>query len=409
MGVLFWLPFLVALLTGLLGLPLSIQYICDAAWLSLLVLLLLQRRPMGRDWRTVAIWSGAFFIWTALVYVVRYQSVFYYIWGLRNNFRFFAAFLAFAAFLKKRNVENIFKGLQVLFWINIAVSLYQFFVMELSGDALGGLFGTKEGSNGYTNLFLLIITTHTMMLYLGKQEKVWYTVLKFLAILLIATLAELKFFFVEFILVMVLSILFTSFTWRKLWLIVGGLVAVVLFARILAVMFPKFAGFLAWEFFMETGLSDKGYTFSGDLNRLNAIGQINELWLTNGADRLLGLGLGNCDVSRMSLFHTPFYELYGDMHYSWLSMAFMYLECGWVGLIFYAGFFVLLFIKIRKMEKHCDEAGKIYCRVGKITAIMCLIVMFYNSSLRAESAYMVYFVLAAPFAFCRTQKDEAKL
>lgn len=145
-------------------------------------------------------------------------------------------------------------------------------------------------------------------------------------------------------------------------------------AALLTQVFPSFAGWFSLEWFLETALSNKGYTSSGDLNRLNAIPRINELWLTNWGQRLFGLGLGNCDTSTFAFVNTPFHEKYGDMHYTWLSYAMMYLECGWIGLIFYFGFFVLVYFGIQKIEKRCDGIARTYCRISRIMAVLCAII-----------------------------------
>ena len=89
------------------------------------------------------------------------------------------------------------------------------------------------------------------------------------------------------------------------------------------------------------------------------------------------------------------------MHYTWMSYATMYLECGWIGLIFYFGFFVLVYFKVLKIERNCSAGWKGYCRITRIVAVLCLIISVYNSSLRTEAGYMAYFVLAVPFAITK--------
>ena len=409
-GWLMWLlivvPFWLSFLNENLGAPHGISYMLDVVWLWLLILIgMNRRRDEKRKIGVLALWVILFLFYTVLVYIVVYQSALYYLWGLRNNFRFFVAFLAFATFLKTEEVTDYFKLFDIIFWINFVFSLYQYFVIGLRGDHLGGIFSTEAGGNGYTNIFFLIVLTKDILLYLEKKEKLGKCVLKCIAALLIAALAELKFFFVEFVVILGLASLFTKFTWRKFFVIVGGLAAVMAFAALLSELFPVFEGFLSFSWFAEAGSSDKGYTSSGDLNRLNAIPQINELWLTNFWQRLFGLGLGNCDTSSFALVQTPFNTAYHDMHYTWLSYAYIYLETGWIGLVFYYGFFVLVYLGIRKIEKRSEGLTQTYCRMGRILAIMCMIIAVYNSSLRTEAGYMMFFALAVPFALNRGKKE----
>lgn len=397
-------PFLLGTLNGLLKLPWAIRYLMDAAWLALLFFM--QRRNQSKGKKKIKIltaWIVLFLLYTGFVYVVQFQSPLYYLWGARNNFRFYVAFFACCAFLDWQDINDFFRITDRLFWLNAAVSLYQFLVMKVSGDYLGGIFGTEVGGNGYTNLFFVITVTKDVLFYLDKKESAGKCFSKCIAALLIAAIAEIKFFFVEFILIIVLAVMFSRFTWRKLWILLGGIAAALGGAVLLAEIFPEFAGFMSFEYLWEAATSDKGYTSSGDLNRLNAIPQINDLWLNNWGERLFGLGLGNCDTSGFDFLNTPFYKAYSYMHYTWRSYAMMYLECGWVGLMFYFGFFVLVYFQIRKIEKRsCGEAVT-YCRLGRIMALMCMLVAVYNGSLRTEAGYMAYFVLAVPFIYQKAQ------
>ena len=401
------LPFLFGLLNTFLNLPWAVRYLIDVAWVLLVVIMLRYSRKIElKGTKGILLWTVLFFLYTLLVSVVEYQSGLYYLWGFRNNFRFYAAFFAFAVFLKALDIDEFFCVLDKVFWLNTAISLFQYFVLGLNQDILGGIFGVESGVNGYTNIFFSIILTRSLVMCFEKKESQKVCVSKFLTAFLIAALAELKFFFVEAIMIIVLAALFTNFSWRKFWIVAGGIAAVFSFAALLVVIFPNFAGFLSIDWFRESAMSDKGYTSSGDLNRLTAIPRINELWLTHWSQRIFGMGLGNCDTSSFAIVNTPFFEQWGHMHYTWMSYAIMYLECGWVGLIFYFGFFVLVYLQIQKIEKRSEGIARSYCRISKIMAILCPLIAVYNSSLRAESAYMAYFVLAIPFVYARSGKTK---
>lgn len=403
--LLIFLPFCLGTLNDLLGLPYAIRYALDAAWLLLLFVLICYGRSVkGTGMKGLTVWVVLFFILTLAVFPVQYQSPFYYLWGLRNNFRFYAAFFAFAAFLKEEEITDSLKWFDILFWIDIVVSVVQYFGMGLEQDNLGGLFGTESGVNGFANLFFLIVIAKSLVFYLEKKEHTWLCVLKCVAALFVAALAEMKFFFVELIVVIVLAVLFTNFTWRKLLLIVGGGAAIVGGAAILTTVFPLWGQWFNLEWFLKTATSDVGYTGSGDLNRLNAIPQINELWLKHWSQRIFGMGLGNCDTASFDVVNTPFFRQHGDMHYTWISYAMMYLETGYIGLLFYFGFFVLVYFGAYRIEKRSEGIARTYCRVSRIMAVMCAIIAVYNSSLRGEAAYMAYFVLAIPFVFGKRER-----
>lgn len=409
MWVLLVLPMLLGTLNELLRLPWAIRYLVDVAWCMLVVLMLrfsnrVSLRGTEKQFATVLLFLTA----TLLVYIVQYQSALYYLWGFRNNFRFYAAFFAFAAFMSRKEADSYLNLFDKLFWLNVLVSLVQFFALGKEGDFLGGIFGTEKGGNAYTNIFFLIVITRSILRYLEKSESGASCARKCIAALFVAALAELKFFFVEFLLVMGLAVLLTSFSWRKFWIIFGGTAAVLVGAAFLTMLFPSFAGWFSVRWFVENALSDKGYTSAGDLNRLNAIPAINRLWLKTGWERIFGLGLGNCDTSNFALLNTPFYLKNKDMHYTWLSHGFMHLECGYLGLLFYFGFFGLCYVTAAKEQKRSD-ANLLHCRMARIMAVCCVLIAVYNSSLRTEAAYMAYFVLALPYLRKDTQHRPGRI
>ena len=399
--ILLWVPVLNALLTELMGFPRSILYACDAAWVCLLCLRILQTKSGGLETARVLIWVTGFLVYTAMIYCIQYQSVLYYLWGMRNAFRYYAAFAAVAYFWREQHFLKFYQLLDKLFWINFAVSLIQYFFLDLDGDFLGGIFGTLQGVNGHTVIFLTLSICQSCVFCFENQEKLGTCVAKCAASILLAAIAELKFFFAAFVMVLCMSAVFTHFSWKKLAMLLGAALGVMLGSVLLAELFNGDRNWFSLEWMYNLSSSDKGYTSSGDLNRLNAIPRINELWLQNGWQRLFGLGLGNCDTASYAILNTPFFEAYGDMHYTWISYAMIYLETGWIGLIFYWGFFVLVYFGILRIERRSEGTAKSYCRISRIMAVLCVVISIYNSSLRTEAGYMAYFVLAIPFALSR--------
>lgn len=410
-GLMQWLlllPFAFAALTELLFFPNAIKYVCDLIWGCLLVLFLMQRRPIRREYMVGCLWIVLFLLYTLMVYVVNYQSALYYLWGIRNNFRFYVAFFAFALFLKETQVRSSFRTLDILFWCNFAVSVIQYYGFGIMGDYLGGLFGSTSGCNAYSVVFFSVVITKSVVYYLENQERVWQCMLKCAAAMCIAALAELKFFFVVFVVIMALAVFFTEASWRKFALILAGSIGVAVGVFWLAQLFGNGQKWFTIEWMLSVVASDKGYTSSGDLNRLIAIPQINELWLKEWYQRIFGMGLGNCETASYEMLNTPFFRQYGDMHYTWMSYAMMYLETGYMGLMFYFGFFVLAYLGAWRIEKRSTGMVKTYCRISRIVAILCLIISVYNSSLRMESGYMAYFVLAIPFALGRQTLEKRR-
>ena len=67
-----------------------------------------------------------------------------------------------------------------------------------------------------------------------------------------------------------------------------------------------------------------------------------------------------------------------------------------MGLAFFFGFFVMVFILSRKAAKE-KGSNQMCCHIASILAVCCVLVAIYNVSLRTEAGYMAYFVLALPF------------
>lgn len=394
-----FLPFSFGLLHDMSDALYAVRYLMDIIWVLMMVVMVCYGRYARKQHLSkLVLWVVAFLLITLSAFVVQYQSVLYYLWGVRNNFRFYVAFFAIAIYLQRDDVEKVWKGFDILFWISVALAVVQFFALGLKQDYLGGIFGTKSGVNGAANVFFLIVIVKSIVFCIERKEKIWLCLLKCVAALLIAALAEMKFFFVEVIVVIGLALLITNFSWRKLYLVIGVLCAILLGAVVLSTVFSNWDEWLSIGWFLETATSKLGYTGRGDVNRLNAISRVNELWLKEWTQRILGMGMGNCDTASYAILNTPFFQQYGDMHYTWFSYAITYLENGYVGLIFYFGFFVLVYCGILRIEKKSESMTQTYCRIGRIMAIMCMIISIYNNSLRTETGYMSYFVLAVPFA-----------
>ena len=393
------MPFLFGGLCDLLHLPSAIKYMLDLVNVLLLLYLIVKFRYTsafdGNLW-PLGIWLVVLLSITVMVYMVQYQSILYYIWGIRNNFRYYILFFAAALFLKKRDISWYFALFDKVFWVNAVISVAQYFVFGIYGDNLGGLFGTDVGCNAYTNIFFVIITAKSAVFYLNKQEKLPVCLIKCAVMMAIAAFAELKFFYIEALLIIAMAVLLTDFSWRKLLFILCGIVIVLLGANILIRLFPNSAGFLRMEGIMRIAASQKGYTSSGDLNRLTAISIISDKFLKTFPQRLFGLGLGNCETANFSFLITPFYKRYAYLRYFWFSIAFWFLETGYLGLVMFNGFFALVFILCARMKKVTVQ-DKCNCQIAMIVAVCCVMVAVYNSTLRTEAGYMAYFVLALPF------------
>lgn len=391
----FFMPFLLGFLQGFLKFPSIIKYTIDLAWIIVTICIFV-RKSLSFKKRLIPflVFVVTFFLVTFVVYLFNYETFLYYFWGVRNNFRFYFAFFAFCIFLSKEDAEDCLKFIDVAFWIDIFVCLYQFFVQGYKQDYLGGIFGVEKGCNSYTITFFAIVVAKSLLSFMNKQEKFGLCAAKCAVVLLISAMAELKAFFLIFVLILLLSTIFTAYSWRKFGLI---LVSVFIFSFASTFITSIFGSGseITFKRMMEL-VTAENYASEDDLGRFTAIPMISSMFLTTLPLKLFGMGLGNCDTSSFEVFNTSFYQVNSELHYNWFSSAFLFLETGYVGIVIFLSFFVMCFFYARRMKKR-GESELLYCQMAMILSIVSVVLMFYNPSLRSEIAYLVYFVFALPF------------
>lgn len=399
----FFFPAAQAFLTELLPIPDAIKFLCDG-FLVLLLLKLFSQRFTKIDNYSMpfVVIVGLFFFITLVGYLFNYQSVFYYLWGLRNNIRMFVAFFAFAYLADWEDAKGWIKALDVLFVINFAVVILQYF-SGYGQDYIGGIFGTSKGCNGSLLIFLCIVFAKTILSFMRGEEKMSKCIFVSVASLLVSTLSELKMFFILFILILFMASFMTAHSIKKTLFFAFGAVLVVLFGTLLTVLYKDFADFLSFDSLIKA-LTDTGYATDEDIGRFTALPVISQRFLPGFFRKLFGLGLGNCDSSSLSMFNTPFFESHQTVHYSYFSYAFLFLETGFVGLALYASFFVASFFVSRKLKK-LEMADEFACQMSIILSVICLILLVYNSSLRMEIGFMLFFVLALPIISANEQRE----
>lgn len=399
----FFFPAAQAFLTELLPIPDAIKFLCDG-FLVLLLLKLFSQRFTKIDNYSMpfVVIVGLFFFITLVGYLFNYQSVFYYLWGLRNNIRMFVAFFAFAYLADWEDAKGWIKALDVLFVINFAVVILQYF-SGYGQDYIGGIFGTSKGCNGSLLIFLCIVFAKTILSFMRGEEKMSKCIFVSVASLLVSTLSELKMFFILFVLILFMASFMTAHSIKKTLFFAFGAVLVVLFSTLLTVLYKDFTDFLSFDSLIKA-LTDTGYATDEDIGRFTALPVISQRFLPGFFRKLFGLGLGNCDSSSLSMFNTPFFESHQTVHYSYFSYAFLFLETGFVGLALYASFFVASFFVSRKLKK-LEMADEFACQMSIILSVISLILLVYNSSLRMEIGFMLFFVLALPIISANEQRE----
>ncbi len=388
------LPLLLSSLIDFLNLPSLVKYSIDIAIVLILSSIFFGRRvAFKNESLPLILIILSFFALTLIVYLFSYQSLVYYLWGFRNNFRFYIAFLAFILYFTKDDAEFFLNFFDKVFWLNVVVTFVQF-TLGYRQDYLGGLFGVEKGCNAYSIIFFSIIVAKSLLSFMEHSENSIKCFLKCGISLIIAAMAELKFYFLIFLFILVFAAVFTRFSWKKILVMILLSLIIFLSGGLLASLFGS-SNALSFDRVMEL-VTAENYATEEDLGRFTAIPVISRDFLVEIPEKLFGMGLGNCDTSSFEICNTPFYKLNSNLHYTWFSSAFLFLETGFLGLLTYLSFFVVCFIlAFKQMRKNTDNV--LFCRLGMMMSVICFLLTFYNSSLRMEVAYIAYFVLALPF------------
>lgn len=386
--------FSVGLISSFIPVAHSLFYTIDLANILLLVNLFYKgnyKKLFTGLVKPLTIWSFAFFSYALIISILNLKSLMLFLWAIRNNFRYFVFFFSCVLWVK-----GGIKLFERLTWINFLAVMFEFLIMGKRQDWIGGIFGFIGGDvNAPLNIFLIVITTNSIICYLNKKESLQSFLLKSASSFIISAIAELKIFYIEYAMIIIFALLITNFTLKKVLVILVFIIGALISIRMLYIVIPE----LDPDFFTITHMyryvtSSQGYTSTGDMNRFTFIGQCNEL-LKTGRYILTGLGLGNCEVATNIGWYSEFYKLYAYTHYNWMSSSFIYLELGLIGMALYFCFFIIVFIQIRKKQQTIVDKTK--CQVCSIIALISIVLILYNSSMRGNYGYLVYYVLSLPF------------
>lgn len=390
------------------GVPSGISYLTDVINVILLLGIIKSNKRMGKVRKLVFVYI-ALFVWGWFGALMYGLSVPLFLWSMRNNARYIVFVVACAYYLKIEDFESMLTFLQKLMPLETIFVAVQFFIYHYRGDYLGGIFGTVMGANLYTNLYMIFVVSYTMMRFLTGKDSLRKLVTIMIQVIGVAVLAELKFVFVEIIIIFGIAWLISKKDAKQIgktiFIIVGGYIVISASLMYFNKIYPDFENFLRLEFIFA--VHEQGYSMSGDLDRLSAIPIITNKIFRNDITKILfGVGFGNAEYSSIRFLCSDFYNTYGYLHYTWFSDAMIYLESGLVGLIIYILSFIVIIFEA--MKNYIGKKGNIelYGTVV-IICIMSIILMIYNQTLRTEAAYLIYFVVAA--AFVKRDKERTVL
>lgn len=384
------------------GLPGIFRYLTDAITAMLFVeMVFYEIKQPGRIRRTPTFYLIVlFFLYTLLGWLMNLYSGVFYLWGLRNNFRFYVFLIACTIFLEKEDIPKILNILYIIFIANVLMCTYQYFILGKTADYVAGFCGSTEsqGGNGPMVMMLTIVCIVAVVQYMEKQGSLLKVGVAILGTLYIATIAEIKALYLLVVAVIVLANLFTRFSIKKLLLIIGFVAIIPVAINLLYKLYPGFENFFEYDTIMEYAGGEKGYTGNNDINRFSAISYCMENFLKTPVERMFGIGLGNADGStNVRAVISEFYKKNIDTHYTWFSVPFMFIETGFVGLAMFFGVFIISFRESTKLRK-VRRINREYVIIGQLMAVFAIVIAFLNPSLRSETmGYTYYMMLSIPY------------
>lgn len=375
-----------------LHIPGRLIYVLDLITLAIYGVSLGRLERYGKGAMPVFVVIYLTFAVSILRYLVMGYPITQFIAGFRYKFLCYFFFMACAECMQSRDVDKLLRGIDALFFINLFVVTAEY-LLGYHGDYLSGTFGIIKGGNGYMNILLIAVSTGYVLRYLQKEIPLRKLILAILGCMYIMALAELKVFLFELVLIIVMAMMMSGFSVRKIMLVgVLGLGA----AFGVAVMGMIFSG-SGFGFFTAASLSkylgSNGYTGQGDLNRFNAVLEIRkQFFMEDWGMRLLGYGLGACH------YGTPFLVEHASMHYQWFTDSFIYIEGGFIGLALFEGVFVVIALKCRKLAKRMknNPLARRMAQTGMIMALCGILLSVYDVTLLERGGYLLYFVCAMP-------------
>lgn len=335
------------------------------------------------------------------------------IWELISQLRIPLFILLVFAFWSIDDLKTTLSFLYRIQALNVLFAVAQYFIFNLTGDRCGGLFGIDAGSNMLLNMYLVIVSAIGCSAYLSgakTRQGALSLALTLVASFFVATLAEIKFFYFEAVAIIVIAVFLGKKNAKLATAIALFVGACLVGLSALAVYFPD-----SYEMLFDTqqmvsyddgsNVATSGYGIS----RFGAIEQVDKLFFHGDTfDQIVGYGFGSATMSSIEQFCSPFYWTYGWLRYYYSQIAMLYLQNGYIGLIFYfALMLVPCLIAVREREE-LEVSGNRFWLIFTVS-ITFLFVMncFYNASSRSYAALLWGVCLSAPFVISQKGENDA--
>ena len=253
--------------------------------------------------------------------------------GLRGQYLCFSIFFASVMVLTLSDYHKIMKCFFYYQIINVFLALYQYFILGLHRDWNNGAF-----TGGMTqDIFCGVLFLYYYNQYALKRCKTWKMVFVIVSCLFIAVVEEEKFIFLEIALIVGYKALISKKNFKN--------ILVLVFCAVVVPYAVDESGRINGDYSSTTMrdtysmyeyLTTPGTGFG--LPRIGSSVVIQEMFFDNPVKSFVGLGAGACEKTEWSMVDTSFLQRHGMLAYYNFSFQIIFLQTGWLGVLFYLSF-----------------------------------------------------------------------
>lgn len=317
------------------------------------------------------------------------------LWGMRNTFRGILFLFLCVACLNYDDVSSILEVFIKLQYLNFALGIYQYFILGLKQDTVGGIFG--HGNGNALCIFCVIVCSYTIINYMNEKVGLGSMLFCIISSFILAGLAEEKFLIFEIIITIILALALSKKSFIKLAIIPVFILMIFYGLQISEILLPGIMKQITSVNYIEKYVT-ASWLGSYYIPRIGSYSFISDrIFQGNMFWKLFGLGMGNCDTSSFGFLQSYYYNRYGFMNYRWIFQQWTIMENGIVGFLSFVLFFIVIIFYLFKIRKKFVGREKCIIDTSIITAIISIITMWMNNTLKVDTSYIPYFVIASGF------------
>lgn len=372
--------------------------------INILLISLVTKRKDFRNKSVVRFWNTVtlFILFEMFISIIQisnnglFKGVVLMFWSIRMFFRPFLMLLCVERTFEKEDIRKLDDSIMPLNYLHLGISAIQYYIFNIRYDWNGGIFGALQGCNGLVNILYSVLLIYVVLQYFSKKRKLKDVVVIIVSSLLVAYWSELKFLYVEIIVLILLTFIINRPSLRSVGLIIGCAVLVyTVLPRMIEYLPENFSQMNSIEALLEYNETAYNESGRGYISRGNGF-EIISTEINNGSfgKNTFGNGLGGGNSIGFLNIESTIEKVHGWRNYDYFSLTYIALEMGYVGIVG----FVIIFLMLAACYVKIQDS--FYKRFGILMIVITGINMWYNSSWIIDStAYLLVFFLSIPLIY----------